>query len=318
MPQFVRLVNTDLDRPFDFHHNNIKKIVPGGGDTIVPWDIACTLFGNPTLVDTTRDPARALSLKQARGNFNYMLGMETDEAFEARRPHVETWDVEQSPPVRIFMLIEDPEGTIENVGLSSMAGKTDIEILQNQVAVLTQHLARLTEMQLHQAQVATTNRPDGQTIIPSNDTGPNTPVPVQQFGPSAEIPVDEQGRIITQSATIAATDIQYTPEQVALIQAQQQAALIAETAALYSDPMAQFAKQGLSDYPDDTLDDINRIPPPPIPAFPQDAMGDETLGDLELISVGGGMAQDLAPSATVDAPPTVGQAAPRLAPRPGH
>jgi len=312
VPQFVRLVNTD-DRPFDFHHNNIKKIVPGGGDTIVPWDIACTLFGNPTLVDTTRDPARALSLKQARGNFNYMLGMETDESFDARRPHVEVWDVEQSPMQRIYMLIEDPEGTRENVGLTSLQGKSDIEILQNQVAVLTQHLARLTEMQ---SRPTMESRPDGQTVIPSNDTAPP-----QSFvqAPASQVPVDDQGRIIVQSTGLAG-HLQLTPEQIMMVQAKQQADLIAEAALKSRGPMAQFVAQGLTDYPDDTLEDINRIPPPPIGAFQEETPreADHTLGDLDLVTVGGGGGGSPGGEATVDAPPAGQQPAPRLAPRPGH
>lgn len=171
MPQYVRLLNTD-PTPFRFHHNNIKRSVPPGGDVIVPWDLATTLFGDPFLIDGERDKERTRSLKRARGVFNYELGMESDEAFDARRPHIEVWDIETSPAERIYMLIEDPEGYYSDLAISEANAATggredEITMLNARISALTQQMSRMMNVLAGAPQM-----PQGQTVIPSSDTGP--------------------------------------------------------------------------------------------------------------------------------------------------
>jgi hypothetical protein len=160
MPQFVRLVNTD-DKPFDYHYRNVKHIVRPLGDTVVPWDCACSLFGDPSLVNTPKDPARQRVYKQVRGLYNYEDGVDTAESWEQRRPHIEVYDLETSE--RIYMVLEDPEGLASNPDLA-VKSSNDVEYLTRQIAQLSSVVMQL------QAQQQANQRAEGQTHIPSVDT----------------------------------------------------------------------------------------------------------------------------------------------------
>jgi hypothetical protein len=142
MPEFVKIINEDT-KPFDFHQNNAKRIVEPGGDVIVPWGIACTLFGNPNIPDIPPANERTRMYAKLRSMYNFGAGLHQDERWEDRRPKVRVFDLEGN--AEIIMLIDDPEG--KHMGVfnpnKSPDKQTDVDALQRQIAVLTQQVTRL-------------------------------------------------------------------------------------------------------------------------------------------------------------------------------
>jgi hypothetical protein len=165
--QFVRLVNKD-SRPFDFHQNQVKRILGPGDEAMVPWDIATSLFGDPYAVDTTNDQSRTRALKQSRGQFGYQLGGMTEEEWQEIRPKIEVYDVESGE--RIYMVLEDPQGVhglpgapaevdgLANANLSTI--EAQLAATQRQVELLT---AILLKTQADEA-------PQGQSVVASEDS----------------------------------------------------------------------------------------------------------------------------------------------------
>lgn len=164
MPDFVRVKNIET-RKFDFHNNNVKKIIPAGKEMVMPWGLAATLFGDPYLADAPKKPDRTDALARARGNFNFELGMETLETFDDRRHHVEVYDMESGQ--RIFMLIDDPEGehTVEYINPEDDSGD-QMMVLQRQVEQLTAQLGILIEQRTNEPM---TPMPTGQSVTVSED-----------------------------------------------------------------------------------------------------------------------------------------------------
>ena len=165
--QFVRLVNKDK-RPFDFHQSNQKRIIPKGGEIMVPWDIAVSLFGDPGTVDTPQDPARTRAWKQSRGQYGYITGGMTQEEWEDIRPKVEVYDVETNE--RIVMVIEDPEGLDSNGQHRMSQEGINNANLEQAIAHQQKQIEKLTELLMSQQQGTA---PTGQAAVASQD-GPST------------------------------------------------------------------------------------------------------------------------------------------------
>lgn len=210
MPQFVRLVNVDT-RPFDFHARNAKRVVPVGGETIVPWDLAITLFGDPFSVDEPRSPERTMALKRCRAVWGYMDGLESMEEFEARRTHVEVWDIETSPFQRIHMLIEDPEGMLSAEYAPDNGEQDMVAMLTQRMAVMQAQIERLINSQAGAA------LPSSQTVIPSNDAAP-----IQLPGTMSQQELAEQAeraRVMAQFGGVPMPDDTAAPVQVVEVHA---------------------------------------------------------------------------------------------------
>lgn len=145
MPDFVRVTNDDT-RPFIYHWNNEKKVIPPGRDMMMPWSLACSLFGDPFLADRPKKPDRTDALRRARGNFNYELGIETMETFMARIPQLRMFDMETGQ--QMFMLLYDPEGQMHaNYKAPDYEASDPVSLLTAQVQNLTMQLQTLLASQ---------------------------------------------------------------------------------------------------------------------------------------------------------------------------
>lgn len=165
MPQFVKLVNEN-PTPFDFHHKNKKKIIPPYGDAVVPWDLACTLFGDPYLLDDGKNNDRTRVAKQVKGNFGFMSGMMTAEEWEVTRPHVAVYDLENGE--RIYMLLEDPEGLHSLPDQAEVDNSDQLAFLTRQVAQLTAAIAAISA-RATSPDVAESGAAEGQILTTSTD-----------------------------------------------------------------------------------------------------------------------------------------------------
>lgn len=172
MPDFVRVTNHD-SKPFQYHMDNSKKRIPPGRDMMMPWDLACSLFGNPFLTDQPKKPDRTDALRRARGNFNYELGMETMDHFMERLPNLTVFDMETGQ--QIHMLLWDPDGEHRDDFVSPDHEATDtITMLTNQLNLMQQQMAQLLAAQqqfspelMGQTNVVSTDAPQQAGDVPS-------------------------------------------------------------------------------------------------------------------------------------------------------
>jgi hypothetical protein len=133
---------------------------------MMPWSLACALFGDPFKIDIPpKQMDRTDALKRARGNFNFELGMESDEHFMERIPNLDIHDMETGQ--KMYMLLWDPEGEHTDSFVAPDAEANDtITILTNQLALMQQQIQSLLAAQqqhspelMGQTQVVSTDAP---------------------------------------------------------------------------------------------------------------------------------------------------------------
>lgn len=146
MPDFVKLVNKG-QQPFDFHQNNAKRVIEPGGDVIVPWNIAATLFGDPNIPDIPPVNERTRMYGKIRARHNFSNGLMTESDWEDLKPDIGVYDIENNG--EIIMLIDDPEGNHMGGFTPSPAPskQNDVEALQRQIAALTAQVERVVGQQ---------------------------------------------------------------------------------------------------------------------------------------------------------------------------
>jgi hypothetical protein len=195
MPEFVKMVNLS-DQEFKYEHRNERKKIAPGGDSIVPWNLAATLFGSPGIQNVGNNKNRDIALKKKRALNGYGEGFMTVEQWDAERPEIAVFDLETNE--RIYMLIEDPDG--KHMGSAPVpADKTDAEALQRQISTLQNEMQRLLA------------RVQGPQNAAAGDTNSVTPT---ADGPSFEdIPDDskDDGPLIPTATTAPTED---TPQAV--------------------------------------------------------------------------------------------------------
>lgn len=134
--QFVRLINQD-HKPYDFHTQGKKRILQPGEEAMVPWDLACSLFGDPTLTDSVKEQARSRTWRQVAAIHNYEEGTQT--AGDWRPPNIVVFDVETGQ--RVYMLLEDQDGS--KGGYTGVTHETND---QSNVAALTARVSDLERL----------------------------------------------------------------------------------------------------------------------------------------------------------------------------
>lgn len=190
MPQFVKFTN-EGDRPFDFHHQNKKRVIGPGEDAIVPWDLACSLFGDPYTLDDGKKNDRQRTIKSVRGNFGYQSGMMTEDEWDAIRPHVAVYDLETQS--RIYMILEDPDGLKSLPDVEVIEANDQVAYLQRQLAQVQATLATLTQRDHDTAQAATSSHGagEGNILAPSTDI-PEIPEVGKDGGPTGTLVIPPQ------------------------------------------------------------------------------------------------------------------------------
>lgn len=133
MPEFVRITNVD-QKPFDFHQNNQKRIIPPGGDVIVPWHLAAALFGNPALLNIPPENARQKQYTKVRALYGFAAGLLTEDQWLAMKPNVRVTDLETSE--EITMLMDDPDGKLLHKAPAQPTAPNEVAALQAQIASL--------------------------------------------------------------------------------------------------------------------------------------------------------------------------------------
>lgn len=176
MPQFVRLINKG-NIPYDFHIHQIKRVIGPGQDAMIPWDVACSLFGDPSSVDTLSDQVRSRAWTQSAQLHNYQVGGMTEDEWQLIRPQIEVWDVETDE--RIYMVLEDPAGVL---GSGNPAATND-DINQSELLKIIrqqqEQINALANLMANGGQAPTQTQ--GESPLPSQDAN-GEPDPSLAFG----------------------------------------------------------------------------------------------------------------------------------------
>lgn len=142
MPQFVKLVN-EGPNDFRFYDGPNERRVKPGTDAFVSWRVAASNLGDPTLMNVGKDTRRSDALASLKHFHGFQMGIMSDDQWEQNRPHVQVWDQETGN--RIFMLLEDEDGLQQNEFAQGDGSGSEMEVLQRQVAILTQQIAQMAE-----------------------------------------------------------------------------------------------------------------------------------------------------------------------------
>lgn len=143
----VRLTNNEPVTFQDFY-GSVPYVCPPGDSIIIPFDAACTWFGDPRVSDRP-----TLSQYDRRGEFERV---KTRAGFSVLEAQSTPWtakniEIASLQGERLYMVIEDPLGdksTLQNVSSKGLddtqAVAQELEIVKRQQAAL---LARLEELQ---------------------------------------------------------------------------------------------------------------------------------------------------------------------------
>ena len=174
MPEFVRITNVD-HKPFDFHQNNQKRIIPSGGDVIVPWHLAAALFGNPALLNIPPENARQKQYQKVRALYGFAAGLRTEDDWLTMKPNVVVTDLETSE--EITMLIDDPDGKMLHKAPAQPTAPNDVAALQQQIASLQAQMQAFINQATgpQEAAQGTTTSPTATTDAPPVTTPPADP-----------------------------------------------------------------------------------------------------------------------------------------------
>lgn len=207
MPEFVRLVNR-RDRAFDFMANSRQRVIAPGGDAIVPWGIATSLFGDPRVVNRDARNERNNLYNKVRARFNYCLGMMTEEEWEEIAPKIDVYDLETDE--QVFLVYHDPEGTraMEMAGTANGDEQTEIAILKRQMAAMNARMEALLSQSTGEAPTPAASSTQA-LVTPSTDTAIISDAAVGQV----EQPAPIDGGSVTVDVPPAAPSVD-VPQQV--------------------------------------------------------------------------------------------------------
>ena len=192
MPEFVRITNVD-SKPFDFHQNNQKRVIPSGGDVIVPWHLAAALFGNPSLLNIPPENARQKQYQKVRALYGFAAGLLTEDDWLAMKPHVQVTDLETSE--EITMLMDDPEGLLLHKAPAQPTNQGDVAALQAQIASLQAQMQAFMSAATgpQQAAAGSTQSPTATTDAPPAVDPPADPMrnPAFETTETADFPASD-------------------------------------------------------------------------------------------------------------------------------
>jgi hypothetical protein len=120
--EFCKILNKGTT-PFVVNYNASKFIVKPGSEEVVPWASVTSLLGDPNLRDLPKCPDRRDCFRQVRAMFNFYEGFDDEDTWNvgwidskghpqpAKKPPVEVYSMDGQ---RIYMVIDDPEGVMQN------------------------------------------------------------------------------------------------------------------------------------------------------------------------------------------------------------
>lgn len=126
----VKIVNTSPDKPLHIAHDSKSDLtIPPGKHAIVEQEYATIAFGNPGARNEGVNRVRESELKKLYTRYGYYPGLHPQEAWQGTAPNPDPDTVDAHPTIgplcpsfevydmednRIYMILDDPEGTRAN------------------------------------------------------------------------------------------------------------------------------------------------------------------------------------------------------------
>lgn len=173
-----RVVNRGPDFKQEYHTDVWH--IPAGAETVLPYEVAITFFGNPELRNWS---PRRMDRDREFNRLRVRYGVYDDlDKWEEVKPRFDVFST--STGERIATVVDDPTGkgvhqSVQSVA-TEQAAMQQVQALSEQVAMLTQILLQKGEIQPTEAMVG---QPDDPTI-----TQPTAPAPTST--PTAPVAVD--------------------------------------------------------------------------------------------------------------------------------
>lgn len=190
-PAYVRLANRDDEQFFRGKHATGQPFsLPPGTDTIVPWETACFLCGDPARRDLSpREPYRTQELHRLSVFYGCsQIGIdEITDYF----PKLVVLDAEGE---EVPMIMHDPKGLRAPYAGDAPTSGHEIDALRAQVAEMAKNQTMLMTLldQREQAEMAAKMSPGGE----ARDGSPSGGQPVSELpGPDDEVTFDSPRRV---------------------------------------------------------------------------------------------------------------------------
>lgn len=198
--QIVKIDNT-WDRDISIPHNGEMYVVPQGASKIVPWEAAASLFGDPRAVNNGRDRGRELVFNQVRGLWNFYVGFDTEEIWQAEKcPKFTATDVNTGEAV--MFVIHDPDGTRGGYvpgQFRENPASTDQAILQAQIEDMQKSIGALT------AALAAAQSLNAPAVAAAPEVVPSIPTAEAGSDTAATVPTVAEGELpkVPEKVTVA-------------------------------------------------------------------------------------------------------------------
>lgn len=145
----VKLTNTG-STPVVFYGAD-KVTLEAGKSKIVRWEFATNWLGNPEL----HGDIRKVRYDLARLQWGYEDGIDTDDTWDYKRPHIAVETLDGDP---INMVLDDPTGALGFNGLSGSSldiDSNDTQVLRAQLAEQRARMERIEALLVAQSASAT-------------------------------------------------------------------------------------------------------------------------------------------------------------------
>lgn len=151
--ELVRVKNVD-DKPLYLQHDREGDMVLNpNAETVMSLDYACSQFGNPGARNEGKNHVRDVEYAKIQVRWGFFNGIEKAQEQESGKPY--SWDV-LKPKIqvtdmegkRIYMLCEDPKGTLNGELGDTRTEATEGQFVNAQIAALQAQIGELTALVL--------------------------------------------------------------------------------------------------------------------------------------------------------------------------
>lgn len=190
--ELVNVKNISPDKELVLKHDSLGNVtVAPNTERIVPLDVALCNLGNPSARNEGANRARDTEFKQIQTLWGFYSGLEPEEDWHAKKPTAETYDLDGN---RIYMLFEDPEGTMAGAfGAARLSEPDNTGLLETRIKAL--------EGQLEQAMKLLTVQTAGDAAQVPN-TSSTTPADIPDGVNPASLPLEDQAARNEQAAEL--------------------------------------------------------------------------------------------------------------------
>lgn len=138
----VSVSNTSPDKPLVLRHDGQGDLtIAPGSSRVVPIEYAAISFGHPASRNDGQDKARDREYSAARTLWGFYPGIDADADWPSIAPKFEVHTLEGD---RLWMVLDDPDGTKGNPDLGGNADLGDSAAVRNEIQAMQDQIKHLT------------------------------------------------------------------------------------------------------------------------------------------------------------------------------